>query len=1031
MKKIHKKILGIIAGFAFLLVSIQLVQVTRAAENRIIGMMFLDGGSSPITTALDLRVSLWDAYEVRSGDVDGSGNINTSATHYASYQDTLTITPDGNGYFIPGVFGYYKLNLANLTAFPDVTYTNAYLDLEYKAAGAPNTSYLHYDFVNDPPFDNITRKLIDDNSSYYTLDAGPRTNFNAFTLDANNNAATEVKLEFGETLAEFLQWSVANVRFELSDDLYITGNLDLSGLVDGRDIAQDGQTLDNVQEGSLSGLASAWHRSDTYSFFVDVFEDLSLLDIANSANYFFDKNQRSMLGALVDAVVNDFENYADTTAMQVIWASSDATNTPISLDTTTFQETAKAMRVDLTYNNSVNDSIEKTYPSPVDHEKSFGHSFYAKTEAVSLASNSITGTPAVATVPGAPTVLAVTKAGDTEVDLTWVAPVSDGNSPLIRYDVQYNTVASGNFNLTFTDDAVVGATVTGLTNATPYQFRVVAVNAIGSSTASNVVNATPAVHIPQYWLTPDSGTNVGADTTAIACGASIEPGPVVGLMTNANPTCPTRTRIRYTPAIAGTYLMTFAVLDTEYTVPTQITGNATASNMTIDTSGATTSWYYEFCEYDPNGAAGNCNSLGVSTTVIGPNNNNADIALITTGMAGGIIRPGNKLAVKVWLIDTGFGDRATLFYDENGTPGNTWIYVTETPTTSAPGSPTSTTALNGDGEVNLTWTAPTSNGGSAITSYEVQYGTVASGAYGNTLVDDTVPGATVTGLANGTAYQFRVIAKNAIGSSSPSNSVTATPITLPTISTPTDLVAYNRDTQVELVWNAPVSNGNSAITSYEIQYNTVASGNYDLIFVDDATPGATVTGLTNGTAYQFRVVAINSNRKKAKFKYYMEDSSGNKMESRELSIMPASNWQLFNLPFHEMTNVQNAFMDLSDLKKIGFTINADDHARLWIDYITEQQTGSLGQSVTIIGTAKTADGSNSVTNGEAYIITNSELAAGATKTISISRDNGVTWTVVSESTWTDISAQPAGTQMKYKIVFNGASRVDGLAFKWR
>ena len=67
------------------------------------------------------------------------------------------------------------------------------------------------------------------------------------------------------------------------------------------------------------------------------------------------------------------------------------------------------------------------------------------------------------------------------------------------YEVQYGTVASGNFSTIYTDNATPGATITGLTNGTAYQFRVVAKNAQGTGPASNVVTATPfQVIVPTY-----------------------------------------------------------------------------------------------------------------------------------------------------------------------------------------------------------------------------------------------------------------------------------------------------------------------------------------------------------------------------------------------------------------------------------------------------------------------------------------------------------------------------------------------------
>ena len=73
----------------------------------------------------------------------------------------------------------------------------------------------------------------------------------------------------------------------------------------------------------------------------------------------------------------------------------------------------------------------------------------------------------------------------------------------------------------------------------------------------------------------------------------------------------------------------------------------------------------------------------------------------------------------------------------------------------------------------------------------------------------------------------------------------------------TDLTAADGNAKVDLNWTAPADNL-SPITGYEVQYGTVSSGNFDTIFTDDATPGATITGLTNGVEYQFRVVAKNA-----------------------------------------------------------------------------------------------------------------------------------------------------------------------------
>jgi len=84
-----------------------------------------------------------------------------------------------------------------------------------------------------------------------------------------------------------------------------------------------------------------------------------------------------------------------------------------------------------------------------------------------------------------------------------------------------------------------------------------------------------------------------------------------------------------------------------------------------------------------------------------------------------------------------------------------------------PGAPTIGVATAGNAQASVAFTAPASNGGSAILDYTATCGTASATGAGSPVV--------VTGLANGTAYTCTVVARNAIGSSAPSaasNSVT-------------------------------------------------------------------------------------------------------------------------------------------------------------------------------------------------------------------------------------------------------------------
>jgi plastocyanin len=89
----------------------------------------------------------------------------------------------------------------------------------------------------------------------------------------------------------------------------------------------------------------------------------------------------------------------------------------------------------------------------------------------------------------------------------------------------------------------------------------------------------------------------------------------------------------------------------------------------------------------------------------------------------------------------------------------------------APGAPSGVTAAAGDAQASVSWAAPSSDGGSQITSYTV----TASPGGRTTSVAANVTTAMVTGLTNGTLYTFTVTGTNDVGTgpvSDPSDPVT-------------------------------------------------------------------------------------------------------------------------------------------------------------------------------------------------------------------------------------------------------------------
>jgi outer membrane protein OmpA-like peptidoglycan-associated protein len=100
-----------------------------------------------------------------------------------------------------------------------------------------------------------------------------------------------------------------------------------------------------------------------------------------------------------------------------------------------------------------------------------------------------------------------------------------------------------------------------------------------------------------------------------------------------------------------------------------------------------------------------------------------------------------------------------------------------TPVNTVAGAPTAVSATAGDASASVSWTAPASNGGAAITNYQIEYSSD-SGATWTIFVRtvSTATSATVTGLVNGLGYTFRVKAVNSVGSSAASGvSASVTP----------------------------------------------------------------------------------------------------------------------------------------------------------------------------------------------------------------------------------------------------------------
>lgn len=173
-----------------------------------------------------------------------------------------------------------------------------------------------------------------------------------------------------------------------------------------------------------------------------------------------------------------------------------------------------------------------------------------------------------------------------------------------------------------------------------------------------------------------------------------------------------------------------------------------------------------------------------------------------------------------------------------------------------PSAPSISSALSGNESVSLTWKAPVSNGGAAITSYLVQYST--NGTEWQS-VSTSGTSVVVSSLTNGTSYSFRVSAINSVGTGTASAVVTAIPA-LPGVATaPRSLTGSVGRQTAALSWQTPLSPGGSSITDYTIEASVDAGATWSVM--PDAVSTlrtARFSGLSAGIAYQFRVRAVNA-----------------------------------------------------------------------------------------------------------------------------------------------------------------------------
>ncbi|MFI0460731.1 MAG: beta strand repeat-containing protein [Ilumatobacteraceae bacterium] len=466
--------------------------------------------------------------------------------------------------------------------------------------------------------------------------------------------------------------------------------------------------------------------------------------------------------------------------------------------------------------------------------------------------------------PSAPTDVAGGQL-NSSVSLTWKAPLANGGANITDYVIQYATSAGGAFT-TFNDgvSTQLSTTVTGLTNGTPYFFRVAAVNSYGTSAYSNAMGAGVAPSdVPSApsisSLTPtDGGLSVAFSAAAsgapilwydyqidggdwVASPATASPVAISGLTNGSSYSI----KIRGVSSI-GDGAASGASSGTPRTVPAAPSISAIgldtgAVSVSFD-AGATGGSPITNYQYSINNGSTWTTRSPVSTAS----------PLSISGLTGGVEYPIRLRAV-------------------NAAGSGTQSNVSNVTVKGAPGAPSISAIVAGDKRLSV-YIDQGPNGGSSISMY--QYSTddgvtwrnrTDGGTTGSPMLITALVSDGTTSLTNGTQYDVRVRAENVAGYGVTSARSSSTPRTVPSAPSIVGSTVSGSNGVLNAVFTTPASTGGAVISTYQYSTDAGATWRTRTDGGTTASPVVISTLSTNGTSpliggteYFVELRAVNS-----------------------------------------------------------------------------------------------------------------------------------------------------------------------------